>query len=136
MIEAGNFAKERQARRIIVDDVEAAIGGRHDRNAWLEERTQETIREGVIAIDVKGEKVGCVNALTVMPIGFYAFGSPSRISARVYSGEEGVINIERATDLGGPLQQKGVMILEGFLNGLFGQNFPPSFSSSVTFCEY
>ncbi|HEX3500998.1 MAG TPA: S16 family serine protease, partial [Stellaceae bacterium] len=43
------------------------------------------------------------------------------------------INIERDVELGGPIQQKGAMVLQGFLAGSFGQTHPPSFSCSITF---
>jgi predicted ATP-dependent protease len=35
--------------------------------------------------------------------------------------------------LGGPIQQKGVMVLQGFLSGRFAREFPLSFNCSITF---
>jgi predicted ATP-dependent protease len=58
---------------------------------------------------------------------------PNLISARTYAGVLGVINIERLTEMSGPIQQKGVLILDGYLNGMFAQNYPLSCGCSITF---
>ena len=133
LIESAAHAKKRNNKTIAKIDVKSAFRGRHERNAWLEERTQETIDEAIINIDVKGEVVGQVNGLTVLPMGFSSFGMPARVTARTYMGTEGVLNIERSTEMGGPIQQKGAMIVESFLKGIFGQTFPISFSGAITF---
>lgn len=133
LIESAAYARRRNHDVISKEDVKSAFRGRHERNAWLEERTQETIDESVINIDVEGKVVGQVNGLTVLPMGFSSFGMPSRVTARTYMGTEGVLNIERSTEMGGPIQQKGAMIVESFLKGVFGQVFPISFSGAITF---
>ena len=48
-------------------------------------------------------------------LGDFAFGRPSRITARVRMGKGEVVDIEREVELGGPLHSKGVLILSGFL---------------------
>ncbi|MGQ0677157.1 MAG: Lon protease family protein, partial [Rhodospirillales bacterium] len=137
LVEAGTLLPPAQgadaAPRIGVAEVRQALAERRRRNSRVEDRSQETIKKRVINIAVTGKAAGQVNALTVMDTGDHAFGLPSRVSARVYAGRLGVINIERMVEMGGPLQQKGVMILEGFLNGRFAQKFPLSFSASITF---
>ncbi len=84
-------------------------------------------------IDTAGSAIGQVNALTVSDLGDRRFGTPVRVTARASVGQLGVINIERDVELGGPIQQKGAMVLQGFLAGRFGQTHPPSFSCSITF---
>ncbi len=106
---------------------------RRRRNARLEDGTLEEIQRDQVLIDTQGRKVGLVNGLTILSISDRSFGIPARISARTYVGEKGVVNIERLTDLGGPIQQKGAFILEGFLNGVFAQKYPLSCSCSLTF---
>ena len=133
LTEAGANAGKRGKGAITVADVKAAIHGRRERNAHVEDRVQEQIAVGTVMIDTKGAAVGQINALTVTGLGDHAFGRPARVTARVFVGKLGVINIERAVAMGGPIQQKGVMILQGFLNGLFAQSFPLSFSCSITF---
>jgi predicted ATP-dependent protease len=45
----------------------------------------------------------------------------------------GVLNIERDVGLGGPIQQKGALVLQGWLTGMFAREFPLSFNVSMTF---
>ncbi len=135
LVEAGALLPRSNsgAQTIGVDQVRQALAERRRRNMRVEDRSQESIRRHIINIAMDGKVAGQVNALTVLDTGDHAFGLPSRVSARVYAGRLGVVNIERMVEMGGPLQQKGVMILEGFLNGRFAQRFPLSFSSSITF---
>ena len=44
---------------------------------------QEQIRRDVILIDTEGSKVGQINGLSVIMLGDFAFGRPSRITARI-----------------------------------------------------
>jgi predicted ATP-dependent protease len=84
-------------------------------------------------IDVSGDVVGQVNALSVFQIGDISFGRPARITAETYMGKRGVINIEREAKLSGKTHDKGVMILSGYLGRTFAQNYPISVSISITF---
>lgn len=131
--EAAAMMRAAHGRRVTANDVRLAIAERRRRNSLVEDRVHESIRRGSIMIDVEGSLVGQVNGLTVRDLGDHAFGLPSRITARTSVGKLGIVNIERATLLGGPIQHKGVMVLEGFLAGRFARNFPLSFSASITF---
>lgn len=133
IVEAATFSRARKGRTITVKDVEDAYDTRHVRNAWMEERIQDTIKEKIIDIQTHGSVVGQINGLTVLPMEMNSFGTPSRITARTYMGSEGVLNIERSVDMGGPIQQKGAFIVDAYLKGTFGQDFPVSFSGSITF---
>ena len=66
-------------------------------------------------------------------LGDFAFGSPSRITARVRVGKGEVINIEREVKLSGPIHSKGVLILSGFLGGRYAKEHPLSFTASLVF---
>jgi predicted ATP-dependent protease len=114
-------------------DVQRAIDESLYRNNLLEERLQELITQDTLMIDVSGSVVGRVNALSVISLGDYTFGRPSRLSVAVSCGKGGVIDIERQAKLGGPIHTKGVMILSGYLNGRFGRSGPLSLSASLTF---
>ena len=119
--------------KVEADDVKMAIDKQIYRANRIEERMQELIEEKTILIDTDGSKVGQVNGLSVLPLGDYQFGKPSRITARTHPGEEGVINIEREADLGGRIHNKGVMILSGYLQGEFSADYPLALSASLTF---
>jgi predicted ATP-dependent protease len=113
--------------------IERAIAQRRIRNARIEDQMHERIADGTILIETSGAVVGQVNGLTVSDTGDHAFGAPSRVTARASAGREGVINIERHVAMGGPIQQKGALILQGFLSGMFAQSIPMSFTCSITF---
>lgn len=113
--------------------VAEARNNRRNRNARIEDRIHEGIRRGTVMIDTEGAVVGQVNGLTVRDLGDHAFGAPARVTARTSIGRRGVTNIERETLLGGPIQQKGAMVIQGFLAGLFARRLPMSFNASITF---
>lgn len=113
--------------------VETAIEERLERNARLEEAMQERIADGTILIETSGSAVGQVNGLTVRDTGDHVFGGPSRVTARASIGRRGLVNIERDVAMGGPIQQKAAMILQGYLAGHFARRIPLSFTCSITF---
>ncbi|WP_346427981.1 S16 family serine protease, partial [Pseudomonas aeruginosa] len=59
------------------------------------------------------------------------FGVPARISATVYPGSSGIVDIEREVNLGQPIHSKGVMILTGYLGSRYAQEFPLEISASI-----
>jgi lon-related putative ATP-dependent protease len=125
----------REAVHSIIDavDVEKAIAARERRQDRAPKLMQEAIDRGIILIDTTGEKVGQINALSVMTLGGHSFGKPSRVTARVRMGAGQVIDIEREVDLGGPLHSKGVLILSAFLSGRYALDRPPSLQASLVF---
>jgi len=134
--EAGTVAAaapNRNSDMITIEDIKTVIHERRKRTNRLEDRSHEDIESGQILLDTTGAVVGQVNGLSVLSTGDHQYGLPSRISARTYAGELGVVNIERLTEMSGPIQQKGVFILDGFLNGMFAQKFPLSCGCSLTF---
>jgi predicted ATP-dependent protease len=66
-------------------------------------------------------------------MGEYAFGKPSRITAKTSMGRTGVINIEREAKLSGRTHDKGVLILEGYFRGKYAQTKPLTMSASIAF---
>jgi predicted ATP-dependent protease len=84
-------------------------------------------------IDTSGERIGQVNGLSVIDMGQFAFGHPTRITARVRMGKGEVVDIEREVELGGPIHSKGVLILSSFLNSRYVPDQPLSLSASLVF---
>jgi lon-related putative ATP-dependent protease len=115
------------------EDVRKAIDTRIYRSNQIEEQIRELIARQVILISVEGEAGGQVNGLSVVPLGSYLFGRPSRITARVSPGREGVIDIQRETRLGGPIHSKGVLTLAGYLAGKYAIDRPLALSASLAF---
>lgn len=131
--EADYWARKNGNGVVTAQDVQKAIEEKIYRSNRLEELIQRLIHEGTLLIDTEGEVVGQINGISVVPLGDYSFGKPSRITARTYVGSEGLINIDRETRLGGPLHNKGVLILTGYLGGKFAQDIPLALSASITF---
>jgi predicted ATP-dependent protease len=74
-----------------------------------------------------------VNGLSIINLGDYYFGRPSRITAQTFMGSKGVINIEREAKMSGNIHDKGVMILAGYVGGKYAQNKPMNLSASICF---
>jgi predicted ATP-dependent protease len=111
--------------------IEQALAARDARNGRIAEEILEEILEGTILIDTDGEAMGKVNGLTVLEVGGSSFGAPARISATVYPGSRGIVDIEREAELGQSIHSKGVMILTGYLGHCYAQQFPLAISASI-----
>jgi predicted ATP-dependent protease len=131
--EANYWALKENARFISASHVQKAIDEKLFRHNLIEERIRDMINRGTIMIDTDGETVGQINGLSVYALGDITFGKPSRITARTFLGRSGVINIERESQLSGPIHSKGVMILGGYLGWRYAQNKPLSLSASLCF---
>ena len=125
-----NQAKRKTTGRA---DVNRAIEEQIQRADRLRDRAQETINRGIVLVDTEGAQVGQINGLSVVQLGAFAFGRPSRITARVRLGSGRVTDIEREAKLGGPLDSKGVMILWGFLAGRYALEVPLALAATLVF---
>lgn len=131
--EASFWATKNGSDIVRSEDVQKAIEEKEYRSNLVEEKIQELMEKGVIMIDSDGSKVGQVNGLSVYSIGDYTFGRPSRITARTYIGRSGVTNIERETKMSGPIHNKGVLTLSGYLSGRYADDKPLPLGASLTF---
>lgn len=131
--EASFWAKEMGAEATTGEHVDRAVDQRDFRHNRIDSKIQEMIERGTLFVDTEGERAGQVNGLAVLQMGNYAFGKPSRITASVFTGKGGIIDIEREAKLGGKTHTKGFMILKGFLGQRFAQKRPLSFAASLTF---
>lgn len=133
LVEAEFFAQRDQHKLIGRDDVNNAISAKITRHDRIRERVQEQIIRETVFIDCEGEHIGQINALAVLSLGDFAFGRPSRITARVRAGSAGVVDIERKVDLGGPSHSKGVMILASYLGAHYCPDQPLTMSANIAF---
>ena len=133
MRESDFWARKEKKKLVSPGHIDKAIDEKIYRSRMLEERIQEMIEEGTIMIDVEGKVAGQINGLSVYDLGDFMFGKPTRITARVFMGRAGVINIERRARLSGRTHDKGVMILTGYLGAIYGQKNPLTLSASITF---
>lgn len=131
--EADHWAGRDGNGRIGAAEVQRAIDARVRRSDRLRERLREETLRGTVLVDTGGERVGQVNGLSVIRLGGFDFGHPSRITARVRMGKGEVVDIEREVELGGPLHSKGVLILSAFIGARYAAELPLSLSASLVF---
>jgi len=131
--ESDHLAAQAGAATVGREHVQAALDAHVRRSSRIEERMREDALRGTVLVDTAGEQVGQVNGLSVIQLGGYAFGRPSRITARVRLGSGSVVDIEKEVALGGPLHSKGVLILSGFLGQRFASEKPLSLGASLVF---
>jgi lon-related putative ATP-dependent protease len=131
--EADFWAAEADRSTITRADISQAIDEQIQRAARARDKTQEGFEREIMLLDVAGAKVGQINGLSVLSLGNFTFGRPSRITARVRLGAGKVTDIEREVELGGPLHSKGVMILWGYLAGRFAEDVPLAMAASLVF---
>ncbi|MDX1485489.1 MAG: ATP-binding protein [Alphaproteobacteria bacterium] len=114
-------------------DVARALEAKIERADRIRDVSYEQIEDRTILIETRGEAVGQINGLSVMQLGKFPFGRPTRITARVRLGRGQVVDIEREVELGGPIHSKGVLILSGFLGARFCTELPLSLAASLVF---
>jgi lon-related putative ATP-dependent protease len=131
--EAAFLARGRGAGRIERADVEEAARRRERRDGAPAERLLELTMEDVLLVATDGVALGQVNGLSVLDLGYVAFGKPTRITASAAPGRAGIINIEREARLSGGLYDKGVLTIGGFLRRRYADLGPLSLTASLTF---
>ncbi len=131
--EANFYASQENSKYVTAKHVERAIEEKIYRTDLSQEKLQEYIERNVILVSTEGEAVGQVNGLSVLNVGDYAFGSPSRITVSVGLGKEGLVDVQREVNMGGPIHGKGVMIIAGYLSSKYGYDKPLTLSARVVF---
>ncbi len=131
--EAAYWARKDDAQLVAAHHVQTALEERVFRANRIEEDMRELITQGTILVDIDGAKVGQVNGLSVLQLGDHSFGQPSRVTASVAMGQAGIVNIERESKLSGPIHDKGLLILSGYLRNRFGQDKPLALSAGLCF---
>ncbi len=114
-------------------EIEEVIKKRRYYRSGYEEKLQQLYEDEKLKIQTEGRRIGEINALSVLDIEDYSFGRPIKISAVVYKGNKGVVNIEREVQMSGKIHNKGVLILTGYLGNKYGQRDLLSVSASLCF---
>ena len=131
--EASTWAKLDKSKIVTKKYVQKAFDERIERINKYDTKYLQMIKEGALLINTDGYKVGQINGLTVITIGDYSFGKPSKITANTYLGKQGIVNIEREVQMSGSSHSKGVMILTGYLGEMFAQDKALSLNASICF---
>ncbi|MFK7741865.1 MAG: AAA family ATPase [Planctomycetota bacterium] len=134
--EASFVASAAGKRRVNREHVEDAVRLQRQRHDLAQELTERGYASGYMRLSTKGLAVGQVNALTVLDTGTIEFGRPCRITCNsgvAVAQRSGLVNIEGLAQLSGPIHDKGVMILEGFLLQEFGDDGPICMQATICF---
>lgn len=131
LAEAEFIRKLAQDDNICDQHISRALDAKEQRSGRIQKEILDDILDGTILIDTEGEAIGKINGLTVLSIGDSSFGAPARITATVYPGGRGIVDIEREANLGQNIHTKGVMILTGYLGHTYAQEFPLEVSASI-----
>ncbi|MBL4797454.1 MAG: AAA family ATPase [Oleispira sp.] len=131
LAEAEFLRKMDQSPLIEKHHIDQALIAKEERTGRFYDRIHQQMLDNVILIETEGEAIGKVNGLTVMTIGDTSFGTPARISATVYPGSRGIVDVEREVNLGQAIHSKGVMILSGYLGHKYAQDFPLAISANL-----
>lgn len=133
MIEAAALARLRGASMVDAAVLEEAYAARTYRANLVEEAFMEDYDREMIKVRTSGSAVGQVNGLSVTWHGDFEFGLPHRISCSVGVGHEGIMDLEREAELGGPIHTKAMMILKSYLTDQFARKKPLVLSASLYF---
>jgi lon-related putative ATP-dependent protease len=131
--EANFYSTQEKSEYTTAKHINQAIEAKIYRSNLIQEKIQEFIERDIYLIDTEGAKPGQINGLSVMELGDFAFGRPSRVTASIGVGREGIIDIERQANLGGPTHTKGVLILGGYLADKYTQDKPLSLTAKLVF---
>lgn len=133
LTESDYWAENNGHEHIVNIDVQQAIDHKTHRLDKLREKLYENIHRGTVLIDTEGRVIGQVNGLSVLQLGEFSFGQPSRITATTRLGSGKVVDIERETELGGAIHSKGVLILSSFIASRYSRTTPFSVAASLVF---
>ena len=131
--EAGTWARLARSKIVTEEFINKALFERIERVKKYDTKYVEMIKNNSLLINTSGYKVGEINGLTIMQIGDYSFGKPSKITVNTYTGKNGIVNVEREVDLSGSSHSKGVFILSGYLGQMFAQDIPLCLTASICF---
>ncbi|MDI3325150.1 ATP-binding protein [Pontibacterium granulatum] len=130
---ADHEARQQNSTLIERKHVKAAL----DRWLWHSNRyqqlIQELISEETLKITTHDSEIAQINGLSVVQLGDFYFGRPSRITATARLGNGKILDIERESDMGGDIHSKAVMITSALLASRYARNTPLALSATLVF---
>jgi lon-related putative ATP-dependent protease len=133
LCESSAWAQIEGSDEVRAAHVRKAIKEKIYRSNKYDKKLLELISDGTIIIDTEGEAVGEINGLSILDMGDYCFGKPSKITANTFMGGKGIVNIEREVEMSGTTHTKGVLILGGYIGEKYAQDMPLSLTASLCF---
>lgn len=133
LCESAAWAEIEGSSLVKAEHVKKAVQEKIYRSNKYDNKLLELLKDGTIILDTEGEVIGQINGLTVLDMGDYCFGKPTRITANTFMGEKGIVNIEREIEMSGTSHTKGVLILSGYIGQKYAQDIPLSLTASLCF---
>jgi len=133
LCESCTWAQLEGSSLVMAEHVKKAISEKNFRSNKYDKKLLKLIEDDTIMIDTQGEVIGQINGLSILDLGDYTFGKPTKITAATYMGESGIVNIEREIEMSGTSHTKGVLILSGYIGQKYAQQIPLSLSASLCF---
>ncbi len=131
--QASYWATQEGRDTVTSEDVAKAIREKEFRLSLGEDYATDRILEDQVMVDTDGVAVGQLNGLAVYSGADHSFGLPSRITATVSPGVEGIVNVERESEMSGRIHTKGVYVITGFFREHFASDYPLSLSAGIVF---
>ena len=131
--EAAHIARQDDSPVITAEHVGRSVRQRHERVNLLEDNMREAIARDIVLVETEGEAIGQVNGLSVVDLGDTRFGQPSRITATIGVGREGVVDLQREARMSGPIHSKAVLTLQGFLVDRYAFETPVTLAAHLSF---
>ena len=116
LILASNKVSKESREEISEDDI-IEVGYTKD---IMEKEILNHYTEKKMLIDVKGTRIGQVNALSVIDTGYFSFGKPIKITCCCYKGAGNVIDVQQESNLSGSIHSKSINILKGYISTING----------------
>lgn len=133
ILEADYWASTANKDVIEAIDIKDAIQSQHHRLDRTKQICYEDINRDFILINTDGKIIGQVNCLSVVRVGTFSYGHPTKLTATVRKGRGKIIDIQRAVKMAGPIHSKGGMILANFLRGNYNVDGKFSLTASFSF---
>lgn len=133
ILESNYWASLTDKTTVDATDVKRAINAQIHRIDRSREQYYEDINRNFILIDTHGEAIGQTNCLSVVKVGNFSYGHPTRLTANVRIGKGKIIDIQREIDMAGPMLTKGGLIISNFIASYYNQHQPFSLSASISF---
>ncbi|GAA0739910.1 AAA family ATPase [Clostridium oceanicum] len=129
LVEADRLVKkQKDSNTIQREDIEKVIY----KDEIIEKEVLDEYKNNTIFMSIEGTKVGQINGLSVIDLGYHRFGRPIRITCCCYKGHGNIIDIQKESNLSGSIHDKAINILKGYINNLVGayDNLPVDFHIS------
>jgi lon-related putative ATP-dependent protease len=133
ILESDYWASLTNKRFVEAADVRRAIDAKIHRLDRSRELYYEDIFRDFIHIKTEGKIVGQINCLSVVKVGKFSFGHPTRMTAKVRMGKAQIIDIQREINMAGPIMSKGSLIISHFLASRYNTDHTFSLSASLAF---